>query len=46
MIFFFRYAVPDYPFAVDSQIQCENLNQLINELLKGLIIVQFCFIVL
>ncbi|XP_050434374.1 ribosome biogenesis protein WDR12 homolog [Adelges cooleyi] len=29
-----KYAVPDYPFAVDSKIQCENLNNLVNELLK------------
>jgi hypothetical protein len=29
--------VPDFPLAVDSKIQCENLNQIINELLKGLL---------
>lgn len=32
---FFRYAVPDFPFAVDSKIECDNLNKLVNELLKG-----------
>lgn len=32
---FYRYAVPDFPLAVDSKIQCENLNKIINELLKG-----------
>lgn len=31
----FRYAVPDFPFAVDSKIQREELNKLVNELLKG-----------
>lgn len=35
-LLFCRYAVPDFPFAVDSKIQCENLNKIINELLKGL----------
>lgn len=35
-LFFHRYAVPDFPFAVDSKIQCEDLNKLVNELLKGL----------
>ncbi|XP_050544331.1 ribosome biogenesis protein WDR12 homolog [Daktulosphaira vitifoliae] len=29
-----KYAVPDFPFAVDSKIQCVNLNNLVNELLK------------
>lgn len=37
-LLFCRYAVPDFPFAVDSKIQCENLNKIINELLKGLFI--------
>lgn len=32
---YYRYAVPDTPYAVPSTITCSDLNQLVNELLKG-----------
>lgn len=35
---FYRFAVPDFPFAVESKIECASLNKLVNELLKGIVL--------